>query len=85
MFQQGNKNLLRNIKNQLQECSFLGLVGGRLHLFSTVVSTPDPELPEGIHHIPDFPFTTWVYSHPDGHMAETPEMAKVLLKLLRAK
>lgn len=56
-----------------------------LPFFSAALSTPKPELPEGIHHIPDSPFTTWVYSHPDGHMAETPEMAKMLIKLLRTK
>lgn len=53
-----------------------------LPFYSAVSGAPARGLPEGLHQVPDSPLTAWVYSHPDGHMAETPEMAKCLLKLL---
>lgn len=56
-----------------------------LPFFSAVSGTPVQGLPEGIHHIPDSSHSAWVYSHPDGHMAETPEMARCILKLLGVK
>lgn len=56
-----------------------------LPFFSALSGRPVQELPEGIHHIPHSSHSAWVYSHPDGHMAETPEMAKCILKLLEAK
>ncbi|MBD5647620.1 MAG: hypothetical protein HDQ89_08395 [Desulfovibrio sp.] len=56
-----------------------------LPFYSAVSGRPVQELPEGIHRVTDSGLTAWVYSHPDGHMAETPEMAKCILKLLGVK
>lgn len=56
-----------------------------LPLYSAFSGTPVEALPEGVHQLPDSPLTTWVYSHPDGHMAESPEMARCILKLLGRK
>lgn len=54
-----------------------------LPFFKAVLNNPDPALPDGINHLPDTPFTTWVYSHPDSHMAETPEMAEKIINVLK--
>lgn len=54
-----------------------------LPFYSAVSGSPVRELPEGVHLPPDSRAIAWVYSHPDGHMAETPEMARCVLKLLR--
>lgn len=44
-----------------------------------------PQLPEGIWTLETMPTICWVYSHPDGHMAETPEMARTIIKILGFK
>ena len=54
-----------------------------LPFFRAALSNPDPVLPDGISHISDTPFTTWIYSHPEGHMAETPEMAEKIISVLK--
>lgn len=51
---------------------------------SAVSGVPVQGLPEGIHRVADSPVTAWVYSHPDGHMPETPEMAEGILNLIGA-
>lgn len=39
-------------------------------------------LKKGIFHIECTPFTFWLYSHPDGHIPETPKMADIIIKRL---
>lgn len=46
-----------------------------------VMPAQEATLPEGITRIEGSPFTFWIYSHPDGHMAETPEMAEALIQM----
>lgn len=40
------------------------------------------EFPLGMWKIDTYPVTCWMYSHPDGHIAETEEMAKMIIDIL---
>lgn len=49
------------------------------------MNNDDPQLPPGIWPLETMPIICWIYSHPDGHMAETQEMAKTIIKILGFK